>query len=128
MTVSEFPAAANASARNGPTHGAAQMAKAPPSRTREPLLRAPWISPPATSRSVHGSNPMNANPATTRMNPASACFVWSLSTPAIRLAVAPSATKTIAKPAMNGRLANATRRPTPESPSLCASTADTAER
>ena len=128
MTVSELPAAANASARKGPTQGAAQIANAPPSSTREPLFRAPWINPPATSRSVHGSSPMKASPATTRMKPASACFDWSLSTPAIRFAVAPSATNTIAKPAMNGRLANATRRPTPGSPSRCASTADTAER
>ena len=41
-------------------HGAAQIAKAPPSSTREPRLRAPCTRPAPTSRSGQGSRPMKA--------------------------------------------------------------------
>ena len=65
-------------------HGAAQIANAPPSRTREPRLRAPWTSPAPTSRSGHGRRPMNASPKTTRTNPAirsSRNWSWKNSAP-----------------------------------------------
>ena len=51
-------------------HGAAHTAKAPPRRTREPRPRASCRRPAPTSRSGHGSKPMNASPKTTRTNPA----------------------------------------------------------
>ena len=51
-------------------HGAAHTANAPPSRKLEPRRRAPCTSPAPTRRSGHGSNPMNANPNTIRMKPA----------------------------------------------------------
>ena len=54
-------------------HGAAQIAKAPPSSTREPRLRAPCTSPAPTSRSGQGSRPMNASPKTTSTKPAIRC-------------------------------------------------------
>ena len=111
-------------------HGAAQIANAPPSSTREPRLRAPCTSPAPTSRSGHGSRPMKANPKTTRTKPATRWSRnWLLRNPApMSWAPMPSATKTAVKPSTNGMLASTTRRADPRSPSRSASTAETAER
>ncbi len=68
--MSDVPASTRIAASTGPMHGAAQIANAPPSSTREPRLRAPCTSPAPTSRSGQGSRPMKANPKTTRTNPA----------------------------------------------------------
>ena len=71
---------------------------------------------------------MNASPMTISAKPAISFCVVFATTPAIAAAAAPSATKTIVKPAMKGRLAATTRRPAPRSPSRVTSIAETAER
>ena len=92
----------------GPMHGAAQIANAPPSSTREPRLRAPCTRPAPTSRSGQGSSPMKANPKTTRMNPATrSSRNSSRKNPApMSWAPMPRATNTAVKPSTNGMLAS----------------------
>ena len=105
-------------------HGAAHTAKAPPSRNDEPRRRAPWTSPAPTSRSGHGSRPMNTSPKTIRTKPAicsSRNWFRGIERPTAA-APAPSRTKTAMRPATNGRLARTTRRAAPGSPSRSAST------
>ncbi len=71
---------------------------------------------------------MKPSPITTRRKPANSVFVRALRTLPIAAAPAPRRTNTAVNPAMKGRLASATRRPTPGSPKCRASTADTADR
>ena len=118
-------------ASTGPMHGAAHTAKAPPSRSLEPRLRAPCTSPAPTSLSGHGSSPMKASPNTTRTKPEIfSSRNWSrkseppTSEPPRRRA----ATNTAVNPSTNGTLAATTRRAVPGWPSRSASTADTADR
>ena len=110
--------------------GAAQMAKAPPSRKPEPRRRASWTRPAPSSRCGHGSRPMNAKPKTIRTKPA-ICSIrnwFCVNESPIAAAPAPSRTKTVTSPATNGRLERTTRRDEPGSPSRSASTDETAER
>ena len=117
-------------ASTGPMHGAAHTAKAPPSRSLEPRLRAPCTSPAPTSLSGHGSSPMKASPNTTRTKPEIfSSRNWSRkSEPPTSAAATPSATNTAVKPSTNGTLAATTRRAVPGWPRRSASTADTADR
>src|SRR5687768_11025495 len=110
--------------------GAAQTAKAPPRRTREPRPRASRRRLAPTSRSGHGSRPMKARPNTTRTKPAMrSSRNWS---PRIRpptsAAPTPSSTKNAVNPSTNGTLPVITRLAVPRSPSRSASTAETADR
>ena len=68
--MSEVPARTRIAASTGPMHGAAQIANAPPSNTRDPRLRAPCTRPAPTRRSGQGRRPMNASPKTTSTKPA----------------------------------------------------------
>src|SRR5829696_5086646 len=111
-------------------HGAAQPAKAPPRRNADPLLRAPCTRPAPTSRSGHGSSPMNTSPNTIRTKPAicsSRNWFRVIERPTAA-APAPRSTNTATRPATNGTLATTTRRAAPGSPSRSASTDEIAER
>src|SRR5215469_14995874 len=129
-TVDVEPASTRIAPSTGPMQGAAQTAKAAPSRAPEPRLRAPPTNPGATSRSGNGSRPMKASPNKTTTNPATACTRVEFSETELPTspAPAPSATKRAVNPATNGRLPIKTRRVVPGSPSRPASTAETADR
>ena len=117
-------------ASTGPMHGAAQTAKAPPSRTREPRDRAPWTIPAPTSRSGQGRRPMKARPNTTSTKPETCSRRnWLRKRlPPSRDAPTPSRTKIDVNPSTNGMLDTTTRRAVPGRPSSSASTAETADR
>ena len=110
-------------------HGAAQTANAPPSSTPEPSCRARCSRPGRDARCRgSGSRPTNASPITTSAKPAICVWLVFGDDARDRGGAAPSATKTIVKPTMNGMLATTTRLPAPRSPSRSTSTAETAER
>ena len=117
-------------ASTGPMHGAAQTANAPPSRTREPRLRAPWSSPAPTSRSGQGSRPMNASPNTTRTNPATfSSRNWSPNRrPPTSAAPTPSSDEDRGEAEDERDAREDDARAVPGWPSRSASTAETAER
>ena len=129
-TVSESPARTRIEPRTGPMQGAAQTAKAPPSRKPEPRRRAPWTRPAPTSRSGQGRSPMKTSPNTIRTKPATCSsrnWLRVIESPTAA-APAPSRTKTETSPATKGRLETTTRRAAPGSPRRSASTDETAER
>src|SRR5919106_520634 len=111
-TDSVDPASTRIEASTGPMHGAAQTANAPPSRKRDPRLRAPCSNPAPSRRSGHGRRPMNARPTTTRTKPAIfSSRNWSEKTRSPRSAApTPSSTKTVVKPRTKGTLETTTRR------------------
>ena len=127
-TVRESAASARIAPSRTPTQGAAQTAKAAPSRAREPLARARVRAPGASMRSGQGSRPMKASPNTTSTKPAIFVRVSRSTQPPSAAPAAPSTTKTTVKPSANGTLAAITRRAVPRSPSRSTSTAVIADR
>src|SRR5437868_9496084 len=121
-------ASTSTAASTVPMHGAAQTAKAPPSKAPEPRRRAPTSSPGATTRSGIGSRPTNARPRTTSTKPATSVCAPAETVFPIAAAPAPRTTKTTVNPSTNGMLATSTRRVVPVSPSRPGSTLESADR
>ena len=121
-----LPASTRIDPSTPPMQGAAQTAKAPPSKTLEPRARV--MSCGKKARSGHGKSPTKPSPITIRRKPANSSCVRLSSRLPIAAAPAPSSTKTTVNPSTNGTLASATRRPTPRWPKRPASTAEIADR